>query len=165
MQYAAELDGRFAITPVLSQAHKDYLLAFARTRRVQRDPDLLRYCPDPKREAVGLSLAVDGGFFIGQEENSRGPDITDYNKPPLGQPGLWCQWVPSSYASAIEWDGIEKFESYVEWLEFLVEALLKPWGYEVNGTVKWFGEDHDDFGIIVCENNRITVKRGKISYT
>ena len=91
--------------------------------------------------------------------------MTDSNKPPTGQPGLWCQWTPNDDGTAIVWDGGEKFYDYVAWLEYLVKNFLKPWGYVLNGTVNWSGEDQGDVGKIVAKDNKVSKVRGKIVYT
>jgi hypothetical protein len=58
------------------------------------------------------------------------------------------------------WDGNEKFYHYAEWLEYLIGHFLAPWGYTLNGTVKWVGEDPADSGVIEVENNRVTTREG-----
>lgn len=92
-------------------------------------------------------------------------DITDYNQPPgmfdVGgdpgrQPSLWCQWTPNEDSTAIEWDFGEKFYSYVEWLEYIIKYFLKPWGYTLNGEVRYRGDDFDDLGTIVVEDNEVS---------
>jgi hypothetical protein len=55
------------------------------------------------------------------------------------------------------WDGCEKFFMYVEWLEYLIEHFLRPWGYVLSGEVAWFGEDFDDCGDIMVRDNTIRV--------
>lgn len=74
-------------------------------------------------------------------------------------PGYHCQWIPSS-ESTIEWDGNEKFYDYVEWLRWIIEKYLEPWGYELNGRVSYSGEEIDDFGTITVVRNEVKVKRG-----
>jgi hypothetical protein len=106
-------------------------------------------------EKCGLSLGTEGEFYCGEggagqlHEDS----IIEYNRPPSTQPGLWCQWVPTKDDKGLEWDGNEKFYAYTEWLTYIVENFLKPWGYVLNGTVKWQGEDSSDKGRLVVENN------------
>jgi hypothetical protein len=56
----------------------------------------------------------------------------------------------------ITWDGVEKFYEYVAWLEFLVNTYLKPWGYVLNGTIDYQGEDDEDFGRIIVADNEVT---------
>lgn len=170
MGYTTEFDGSFAVTPALKPEHKAYLEAFANTRRMERDPNkiTLLALPDPIRKAVGLPLGLGGGYFVGatgwagQDES---PDILDYNSPPDEQPGLWCQWVPNEDGTAIEWNEIEKFYDYIEWLEYLITHFLAPWGYTLNGEVTWEGEDSTDLGKIVVNNNTIQVFPGRITYT
>lgn len=79
------------------------------------------------------------------EEPHSGPDV----------PGSWCQWVPTEDGTGIEWDGTEKFYSYTEWLEYLVEHFLKPWGLVLSGSVVWHGEESGDSGVIYAKDNRV----------
>jgi hypothetical protein len=102
----------------------------------------------------------------GKEDFGQGQDdsIVNYNTPPSGQPSLWCQWVPNENGTAIEWDGGEKFYEYVDWIEYLISNFLAPWGYVLNGEVEWSGEDRDDRGMIIIDNNIVTTKRAVVSY-
>jgi hypothetical protein len=143
----------------LKPAHVAYLKKFSETRRMRRDPKQLDQVFDPVREEVGLPLGNEGGYFVagggfhGQDHDA---SILDYNKPPKGQPGLWCQWIPNEVGTAIVWDRAEKFYDYVEWLEYLLEHFLTPWGYVVNGKMTWSGADDADRGTIVVKDNKVT---------
>ncbi len=88
----------------------------------------------------------------------------NHNQPPVGQPGLWCQWTPSENGAAIIWGEGEKFYYYVEWLTYLIEHFLKPWGYILDGEVHWSGEENGDMGLIKVENNHVSTKTAKIVY-
>ena len=79
----------------------------------------------------------------------------DYNAPPRGVPGLWCGWTVDDNGH-IAWDGVEKFYEYVSWLEFLIRTYIKPWGYTLNGTIDYQGEDDEDFGRIIVADNEVT---------
>jgi hypothetical protein len=72
-----------------------------------------------------------------------------------GYPGIWCQWVPNEDGDLIEWDGGEKFYNYEDWIVWLIENKLKPWGYVLNGTVHWNGEDDEDSGVLEVSNNEV----------
>jgi len=74
---------------------------------------------------------------------------------------LWCKWAPTKDGTGIEWNGIEKFYNYVEWLEYLIVNFLGPWGYQLNGEVKYQGEDPGDFGIIEVTNNTVKLREGR----
>ena len=131
---------------------------------------------DPVRIAAGLPIGIEGGYFVSGGSNPPFDDksIIDYNTPPEGQPGLWCQWVPNKdgeepYTDAadnseIGWNGVEKFYHYIEWLEYIIEHFLKPWGYVLNGEVEWAGESREDIGMIVVKNNVVTKLLGAIVY-
>jgi hypothetical protein len=140
----------------LNPEHAAYLTAFSQTRRMRRDKAKARLLPDPVRQAVGLPVGAEGGYFVGgggyggQEHDD---SVLDYNSPPKGQPGLWCQWVVNEDGTAIIWDGVEKFYDYIEWLEYLLAHFLGPWGYVVNGQMTWQGENDLDRGTIRVVDN------------
>jgi len=158
MGYTTEFEGRFELDRSLTQEHIDYLEQFSNTRRMLRDPKIVEGMPDPVREDVGLGPGEDGEYFVGGK-GMCGQDcdksVIDQNSPPANQPGLWCQWVPTKCGRGIEWDQGEKFYNYFEWLEYIVSNFLKPWGYVLNGKVKWRGEEFDDIGTIVVEDNLV----------
>lgn len=167
MGYTTDFNGSFELNKPLAPAHKAYLEKFAETRRMKRKEELALELPDPIRDAAELPVGFDGAYFVngrgycGQDNDE---SVTDSNRPPTGQPSLWCQWVPNNDGTAIVWDGGEKFYEYVDWIEYLIENFLKPWGYTLNGEVEWIGEDPNDRGMIVIDNNVVKVKTGRIIY-
>lgn len=167
MGYSTDFSGSFTLNKPLAENHRKYLMAFSGTRRMRRNPNKIT-TPDPIREAVGLPLGHSGDYFVGADLNNAGQgmsaDIIDYNCPPSDQPGLWCQWVPNNDGTEIEWDGGEKFYNYIEWIKYLISNFLKPWGYKLNGTVEWHGEEHGDMGRIIIKDNKVTIKNPKISW-
>ena len=165
MGYTTKFEGVFQVTPTLSPEHKDYLEAFARTRRVKRDAAATEKVPDRRRLAVGLRIGEEGGYYVGSADygisaqrdiDCQDPTILNVNQPPKGQPQLHCDWVPTEDGNGIQWNGSEKFYGYVDWLEFIIDHFLAPWGYEVDGDVTWQGESEDDFGTIYVRNNSVT---------
>jgi hypothetical protein len=167
MGYTTEFRGEVEITPALTTEQVKYVNAFCETRRMKRDDMLAASLEDARRVAVGLPVGKDGGYFVGSADDGnfgqgallgRGADdgsIVDYNTPPTGQPGLWCQWEVSEDGDRLYWDGGEKFYNYTEWLAYLVEHFFKPWGRTLNGKIEWRGEDWEDTGTILVENNNV----------
>lgn len=158
MGYTTDFEGRFVLNRPLEQKHADYIRKFSDTRRMKRDARKTCRRPDPIRKAVGLPTGKEGAYFVGAGDyagQERTPDIRSYNDPPTGQPGLWCQWVPTEDLKGIEWDGGEKFYHYKEWLEYIIKHFLKPWGYVLNGRVRWQGEQISDVGVLVVEENKV----------
>lgn len=96
--------------------------------------------------------------------STRNKSIIDYNKPAKTQPGLWCQWVPNNDGTKIIWDEGEKFYCYVEWLAYLQDNFLRPWGYNLSGSVKYQGEDKYDSGTITVKGNDITLTLDRCSH-
>lgn len=153
MGYSTDLFGKLKFNKQLTIEDKTFLEKLADTRRMARNVD-------PKYGVEG-EFYVDGGGSFGQD---RDDTIIDYNTPPKTQPGLWCQWVPTDDGWYLEWDGNEKFYNYVEWLEYLIEKVLAPKGYVLNGEINWQGEDSSDVGLIKVEDNKVTVLEGRVSY-
>ena len=163
MGYTTDFSGKFKITPKLSAEHVAYLKQFSNTRRMARDADTAATLPDPIREAVGLPVGDQGEYFVGGGDfMGQGHDesITNYNGSPANQPGLWCNWEPSEDGKHMQWDGSEKFYYYVQWLEYIKDNFLTPWGYKMTGEVKWRGEDTSDRGVIVATPSSITTLEG-----
>jgi hypothetical protein len=172
MGYHTDFNGQFDLNKPLKPEHMAYLCAFNQSRRMKRNASVTEALSDPYRNDANLPVGIDGGYFVGtagwDNGNTGGqshtPDVLEYNYPPKGQPGLWCQWVPTGDGTAITWDEGEKFYDYVEWIEYLVSNFLKPWGYSLNGEVEWFGEDRNDMGRIVISDNIVEVQVAHISY-
>jgi hypothetical protein len=167
MGYTTDFTGTFTLDRPLEPEHHAYLKAFNETRRMERNSEKAAQLPDPRRIAANLPIGTDGEFFVGGvgfmgQDNDQ--SIVDYNHPPRTQPGLWCQWVPSDDGTEIQWDQGEKFYGYVEWLGYLVDNFLTPWGYKLNGTVEWQGEDNVDFGQIVVVDSCAKVRKGHRAY-
>lgn len=161
MGYTTKLYGTFFLDKRLFDSQVLYLLEFANTRRMKRDVAILQNAPDLAREAVGLPLGEDGCYFVNEEwDKDSEASIVNYNLPPAGQPGLWCNWVPNSDGSGIQWNGREKFYHYIEWLQYIINNFLQPWGYLLNGEVNWEGEDPADIGHITVVDNKITWPEG-----
>lgn len=104
MGYTTEFTGSVTVTPPLNPDEIDYLRRFADSRRMDR--------------TAGPYAVADTGF--------RGPDVKDYNRPPQGQPGLWCDWTPTDDGSAIRWNGTKKFRNADEWMAYLIDTFLAP---------------------------------------
>lgn len=153
MGYSTDLYGTLKLNKQLSHDDFQFLKKLAGTRRMARRVD-------PSYGVEG-EFYVDGSGMMGQGHDD---NIIDYNTPPKTQPGLWCQWVPTDDGWGLEWDGGEKFYNFVEWLEYLIEKVLEPKGYVVNGTVDWYGEDRGDMGKIIVTDNKVTTQLGKITY-
>lgn len=153
MGYTTDFKGKFITNKPLRPEHAAYLLQFSETRRMRRDAVKAESIPDPLRTAVGLPIGDQGCYFVagsgfcGQEDDG---SVTDNNREPRGQPGLWCQWIPTKDGNGIEWNGGEKFYEYEAWLKYIVEHFLEPWGYELRGEVTYEGEDSSDKGKITC---------------
>lgn len=167
MGYTTYFNGQFTIDKPVDEETYKLLDGLNKTRRMKRDPKKLG-----KRLGITAQKCVElyGGeceFYVGDENDSgqdRTPDIVDYNHSPETQPGLWNQWCILDDRKTIQWDDGEKFYNYVEWIIYLIEKVLKPRGYVVNGIVSWSGEEDDDKGEIHVVNNVVTPRYATIFY-
>jgi hypothetical protein len=85
----------------------------------------------------------------------RSTTTTGPRPPNLGSGATWL--VDAEDRRSIRWDGSEKFHSYVAWLKYIVNRVLVPRGYVMEGRVEWQGEDPKDRGEIRVEGNRVFV--------
>ena len=185
MGYTTDFTGSFTVTPAVSNEFMDYINKFSGTRRMKRDPEVIKEMdPEWDKHTFNHTLGIDGGYYTPPDvideswlaDNDRNArmrkaygssiknhfgqeedkSILEYNYPPYEQPGLWCQWIMTD-KNTLEWDGGEKFYNYVEWLDYLIRHFFAPSGYTISGTVTWIGEIGDDFGKIDVNNNTISI--------
>lgn len=103
--------------------------------------------------------------FTGKMAFSRQLTLDEYNELRgiydndnlKGAPNGYNQWVPTKDGRHLEWDGEEKFYNYIEWLEWLISDFFRPKGIELNGSIDWRGEDHEDAGTIQVIKNHMTI--------
>jgi len=148
--YSTDFIGKLAFNKPLAEEDREFLKKFSETRRMARNVDE-KYGEEGEFYVEG----EDGDWGHGQGRES---NIIDYNRPPKTQPSLWCQWIPSEDGKYLEWDGGEKFYNYVEWLMYIIANITAPRGYILSGVIEWQGEDEEDTGRIIVENNNVTVE-------
>jgi len=159
MGYTTEFEGSFRLNRKLKAEHFNYLKEFSATRRVKRDAKITEKFEDPIRKKVGLPVGIEGEFFVGKTVGKDNGIISN-GQPPKTQPGLYCQWVPTSDGKGIEWDGGEKFYEYEKWLVYIINNFLIKWGYTLNGKVSLTGEDETKSGgAIKVVNNKVTIEK------
>lgn len=158
MGYTTEFQGQVTIEPPLNEQEIEFLKKFNETRRMARTKG---------------PYFVDGSGYHGQGQDA---DVTNYNCPPNGQPGLWCQWTPTEDGKALEWDEGEKFYDSVEWMQYIIDHFLKPGAiakgelpflqanHIVNGVINAQGEDSGDIWRLVVKNNDVDEQKATICY-
>jgi hypothetical protein len=126
--------GQFDLDRKLDPETHIFLNKLATTRRIAR------IGLDPK-------YGVEGEFFVEETLSA------DSSTPPKTQPGLWCQWIPTEDGLHIEWDGVEKFYKYFEWLQYIIDRILTPKSYGLEGIVTFQGSRSG--GCIVTLNRTV----------
>jgi hypothetical protein len=178
MGYRITFEGHFSLDRKLRPEHKAYLQRFAEIKHLAMHEELLKDYPDPLGEAVGLPVGENGLYFTGMiDPNERGSDLLAYSFLDLDDldaldilrtqrpsafaiPSPACPWIPTRDGRGIEWDGVEKPHRYLEWLRFLLEHFLLPWGYELSGAVSYVGEQGEHGRILVTHEKVSTVVDG-----
>jgi len=162
MGYTTDFRGSFDVTfndESKKQEVIDLVNGLASTRRVKRDLSKIQteLTKSPKEYGVEGEFFYGGTGFAGQDNDA---SVINGNQPPSTQPGLWLQWILTDMASdgeyVLEWDGGEKFYEYVAWLDYLVEKIFAPNNVVLNGEVEWRGEEWDDTGTIMIEDNVVS---------
>jgi len=167
MGYSTDFHGRFKLDRPLDDETYNLLVGLNRTRRIKRDIGKLAERLGITPEEALRRYGEEGEFFIKEKnfvEQLRDPDVVDYNEPPGSQPGFYCHWVPTEDRLYIEWDGGEKFYFADDWIVYLIDRILAPRGYKLNGFVRAFGEDPDDIWAIQVRDNKVKVMSGIIVY-
>jgi hypothetical protein len=194
MGYTTDFEGSFKLSRPTTVKEFNYINTFSETRRMKRDVNKLMEkfkgeFGHPTRP--DNPYGKDGEFFVGgtgwagQDQDET---IIDYNTAPgqVGfepntdfterwnesqrriksgecQPGLWCQWILND-KEQLQWDGNEKFYNYIEWLKYLINNFFEEWGIKLNGEVTWIGEDSNDRGKIVIEDNKVRIFEMEMTY-
>lgn len=168
MGYSTYFSGSFTINKKVDDETYALLEGLNRTRRMKRDPAKLAKRLKMKKKEVIEKYGDECQLYIPEgssyESQKDTDDVVNGNEPPKGQPGLWCGWQIQEDRKTICHDGGEKFYDYIEWIEYLINVVLKPRGYVVNDEVTWQGEESDDMGAIEVINNTVRVKEAVVFY-
>lgn len=147
MGYSTEFTGHVTVTPPLNPTEAAYLHAFSECRR--------QTTPEGPYTTTDYSWPIPAGVV---------------DSPPEGQPSRWCDWAPTGDAAGMEWNGTEKFDESVAWMQYLIDHFLKPGaaaqglpGFEeftfdhvVDGTIDAQGDMQDDVWKLVVTANTVT---------
>lgn len=147
MGYTTEFAGNFRVSPPLNVEEIAYLNAFCGSRRMER---------------------AQGPYYVGEDEGG----VANICQPPKGQPGPWCQWMPTDNGECIIWDGEQNFYEATEWIKYLINHFLKSGatavgaipslkgGHVLDGEIEVQGMDVDDRWMIVIKNNEVSERMG-----
>lgn len=157
MGYTTTFEGWCEAREPISEELKEYINRFSRTRHMKRNNVMIkRIFPDWEDLCFKGVLGTEGQYFAKSRRTQKEDDsITDYNVPPQGVPGLWCDWILKG--SRLVWNGGEKFYNYTEWLEYLIREFLSPNGIALNGAYLAIGENPSDARYIIVSENIVQV--------
>lgn len=106
MTYSIRYEGQLSIECPLNRREIRALTAFFDTRRIQ----------------------TRGGPLDSRRLSSADPDVIDYNRPPEGQPGLFCDLEVSEDGTVLRWGGDSSSgkPDLDKWIIYVIDHLLKP---------------------------------------
>lgn len=170
MGYTTDFMGAFDVNNKMTREFVEYINRFSSTRRMTRNVEKIKkvYTDWEKLCFMG-NLGIDGEYLAIESKmfgQDREESIIDYNKPPVTQPALWCQWIIetnedlkdeeiSEFTGKLAWDGGEKFYEYVNWLKYMIKNFFIPANLELNGAVLAVGECSDDATYIIINKNDV----------
>ncbi len=93
MGYTTDFSGEFKLDSPLTPEQIEYLKRFNSSRRMKRDASVVATFPDPLREAVGLPIGVEGGYYVGNDEGDNTPLTEDDPRTPTL--ARVREWFPS----------------------------------------------------------------------
>ncbi|QRG65954.1 hypothetical protein [Brevibacillus choshinensis] len=156
--YSTAFEGYLEVDKELDDDSFELLKGLARTRRIKRDPQILEQLGYGTAESLG----IDGELYVepAGKTNDYCPSIINQNEPPGRQPGIFLQWIPTEDRKRIIWDRGIKFYNADEWIMYLIDNILSPRGYIVNGIVNAQGEDEEDKWRIEVKENTVDIIEG-----
>jgi hypothetical protein len=156
MGYTTQFKGCLNLSRQLTEAELTYITKFSAVRHMYRDNDRLMEEHKGQHGIVGVpneTYGIDGEFYVGGGQHDyTDKSVINHNGPPKTQPGLWCQWIIKD--NKLQWDGGEKFYSYTEWLQYLIDNFFEKWNVKLNGQLSYKGKDT---GSITVVNNKVTL--------
>jgi hypothetical protein len=106
---------------------------------------------------MGYTTEFEGSFRLSRElndEEARWLDDLMHGELP-GIRGYSCDWELNDDLRSITWNGMEKFYDYVEWMQHIVDSLKSEFDVDVTGTVYYWGESHDDHGVLKVVDGKV----------
>ncbi len=159
MGYHTDFEGELELTPIATKEQIAYIQAFSNSRRMKRSFEILIEILKGNYGFNG-NYVFEGEYFIGNATcffDKKDISILEINYPPAYQPSLWCEWTLTDDGKYLKWSGGEKFYEYKSWLRYLITHFFIPWKIELNGVIKWKGEEFYDTGTITVVNNKVSI--------
>ena len=158
MGYTTYFDGGFSFNKKIDDRLRDYINGFANTRhmlynteKIKKDYEFYRiFTYDGNLGENGCLINDAKGLLDGFKTEY----VLDYNNSGAC-PSLWAQWIVSDDGPELVWDGGEKFYEYDKWLVFYINNFFKKEDIILNGVSYYFGEDSQDAGFLIVDNNKV----------
>lgn len=156
MGYDTNFDGSIDIQPALSKELTDYIRQFSNIRHFKRDISKIHEL----NGGLGLSFCLngnpgeDGCFYIGNDLKTDLVSVS--NDEVLDGLSYWCDFTVKPDGTKILWTQAGKTRCGLEWVTFMINHLIAPFGHVCNGKFECQGDNFDDKWEICVENNEVT---------
>lgn len=169
MGYSVNYYGSIDIEPPLDSELHERINAWLACHHAQYDVDkIYQVDPDADLHTVDGNPVGENGWnwvkvFIDPHSPAYEPYlpavIDERHSDPM--PSLWSDLIlEHDYkmgSAVLKWNGIEKSYEIPSWIEILIQNVLAPNGYVLNGVLSWEGDDNDDTGSIRVVDNDVIV--------
>ena len=142
---ATELEGYFKVNKPLDEETQFIIRGLRHGMSQKRDSQLLADYLGMSLEECLIKYGVDGQLYV-KDNNVAVICHKGYIKQQITyQPWIGSfiprfSWKYFPEEQAIRWDRSEKFYCYVEWIQYLIDYVLAPRGYVLNGHVETFND-------------------------
>ena len=158
MGYTTYFEGGFSFNKKISNRLKDYINGFANTRHMLYNTEKIKKDYEFYRIFTYDGNLGENGCLINDTkrllDGFKSEYVLDYNNNGVC-PSLWAQWIVSDDGTELVWDGGEKFYEYDKWLVFYINNFFKKEDIILNGVSYYFGEDSQDAGFLIVDNNKV----------
>lgn len=151
MGYHTDFTGKFHFEKNASREFMEYINAFSHARHVLRNAEEIKHAdPEWKKHCFHGDLGEYGEYYADPSNAFAMPNENIIQK---NVPGYYCEWYMPDTGTLMHNDGTDYYQDYQNWLFFLLRNFIIPDHYILNGSVYWNGEDTEDLGILVIQNN------------
>ena len=135
-----ELEGYFKVNKPLDEETQFIIRGLRHGMSHRRDSQQLANHLGISLEVCFKNYGVDGQLYMEDNDIAVMPRQRHEEERIPNQPSTRFSWKYFPEEQAIRWDRSEKFYCYVEWIQYLIDYVLAPRGYVLNGHVETFND-------------------------
>lgn len=68
-------------------------------------------------------------------------------------PSMYCEWIFDPHGKRLAWNtAAANYETYIDWLKYIMDNFLIPWNYTLNGNTK-YQKGYKIVDVFINDNN------------